>query len=63
MKKAMLRCLDFDNDECQMVLSVHDEITFIVREDLIPKYEPLVIEAMTDWDFGVHLHVEGKQWK
>ena len=37
---------------------------FVIREDMIDKYEPLIIEAMTDWpNFGVNLHVEGKEWK
>lgn len=63
MKQAMLRCRDFENpEECFMVLSVHDEITFCIKRDLIPKYEPLIIKAMTDFDFGVNLHVEGKEW-
>lgn len=64
VKKAMLRCLEFEDENCQMVLTVHDEITFIIREDLLSHYEPLIIHAMTDWpDFGVNFHVEGKEWK
>lgn len=65
VKRAMLRCEAFENpDECFMVLQVHDEITFCIREDLVSKYEPLIIEAMTDWpQLGVTLRVEGKQWK
>ncbi len=64
LKKAMLRCREFENDECYMVLSVHDEITFIVQTDLIPKYEPLILSAMLDnWDFGVKLAAAGKEWK
>jgi DNA polymerase-1 len=64
LKKAMLRCREFENDECYMVLSVHDEITFIVQTDLIPKYEPLILNAMlTGWDFGVRLDAKGKEWK
>ena len=54
--------LAFQNEECFMVLTVHDEITFCVQEDKITKYEPLVTEAMTDWDFGVRLAIEGKEW-
>jgi DNA polymerase-1 len=65
MKKAMLRCQSFENpDECFMVLTVHDEIVFCIRRELIEKYEPLVREAMTDWPlFGVKLTIEGKEWK
>lgn len=63
VKQAMLRCLEFEDENCFMVLTVHDEITFCIKTDMIPHYEPLIIKAMTDWDFGVNLHVEGKAWK
>jgi DNA polymerase-1 len=63
VKKAMLRCEEFEDDNCMMVLQVHDEITFIIKEDMIPHYEPMIIKAMTDWDLGVRMAVEGKEWK
>lgn len=64
LKKAMLRCREFETDECYMVLTVHDEITFVVREDKIPEYEPKILSAMLDnWDFGVTLAAAGKEWK
>lgn len=64
VKKAMLRCQEFEDENCQMVLQVHDEITFVIREDLISHYEPMIIHAMTDWpNFGVKMHVEGKVWR
>lgn len=64
VKKAMLRCQEIEDDNCFMVLQVHDEITFCIKEDLIPQYEPLIVKAMTDFpDFGVRFAVEGKEWK
>ncbi len=64
VKKAMLRCQEFEDENCQMVLQVHDEITFIIKEDMVSHYEPLIVEAMTDWPmFGVNMAVEGKEWK
>lgn len=63
VKKAMLRCEKFEDDNCFMVLQVHDEITFVIREDMIDHYEPMIVEAMTDWDLGVKMSVEGKEWK
>lgn len=65
VKKAMLRCEAFESDECFMVLQVHDEITFCIREDRIGHYEPLIVDAMTNWGdtFGVKMAVEGKEWK
>lgn len=64
VKQAMLRCLEFEDENLQMVLQVHDEITFTIAEHLIPKYEPMIKEAMTDFPvFPVRLAVEGKEWK
>lgn len=64
VKKAMLRCQEFEDENCMMVLQVHDEITFIIREGMIDQYEPKIVEAMTDWpELGVNLTVEGKEWK
>jgi DNA polymerase I-like protein with 3'-5' exonuclease and polymerase domains len=67
LKRAMLRIRrEVEDENCFMVLTVHDEITFIIRRDLIPVYEPEIIRCMTDWqdiyDFGVHLAVDGKEW-
>lgn len=64
VKKAMLRLQEVEDANFFMVLQVHDEITCVLDKGDIPKYEPYVIEAMTDWpQFPVHLHVEGKEWK
>lgn len=64
VKKAMLRCEEFEDDNCFMVLQVHDEITFCIREGMIEEYEKKIKEAMTDWpQLGVNLTVEGKEWK
>lgn len=68
VKKAMIRCKDFEDEYCQMVLQVHDEITFIIKTDMISHYEPLIIEAMTNWDdipgfSNVKFAVDGKEWK
>lgn len=64
VKKAMLRCNEFTDDDCRIVLTVHDEITFLLRTEAIPDYEPKIVKAMTDWpDFGVRFAVDGKEWK
>jgi DNA polymerase I len=64
VKKAMLRCEAFADNDCYPVLTVHDEITFVVREEALPDYEPKIRQAMTDFpDFGVKFAVEGKEWK
>lgn len=68
VKRAMIRCQDFEDDNCQMVLQVHDEITFRIVPEMIPKYEPMIKEAMTDWKNvpglnEVNFAVEGKEWK
>jgi DNA polymerase I len=70
VKKAMLRCEEIEDINCQMVLQVHDEITFVIDEGMIPKYEPMIKEAMTDWSHlpgkpfeMINFEVEGKEWK
>jgi DNA polymerase I len=63
VKKAMLRCQEFEDEYCFMVLQVHDEITFCIKTDMIEHYRPLIEYAMTDFpDFGVHFAVESKEW-
>lgn len=66
VKKAVIRCSEFADDDCYPVLTVHDEITFCVKKEALPDYEPKIIKAMTEWpeyDFPVPFTVEGKEWK
>lgn len=63
VKRSQIRCSKFEDQNCRMVLQVHDEIVFKIRKGMRHIYEPLIIEAMTNWpDFGVLLKVEGKVW-
>ena len=48
-KEAMVRIrqLIFDKrDEIQLVMAVHDQLDFIVRDDLIDKWSPVITEQM-----------------
>lgn len=64
VKQAMLRVDTFSNDDCFPVLTVHDEISFCIRREALPDYEPRIVRAMTTWpDFPVKFAVEGKEWK
>jgi DNA polymerase-1 len=64
VKQAMLRCEEFADDYCYPVLTVHDEITFVIHKDAMKDYEPKIVKAMTDWPrFPVKFAVEGKEWK
>lgn len=64
VKKAMLRCEEFEDENCFMVLQVHDEITFCIRTEMIEHYRPMIEEAMIDWpNLGVTLAVDSKEWK
>jgi DNA polymerase-1 len=71
MKKAVLRCEEWADEDCFPVLTVHDEITFCVRREAIPDYEPKVKSSMLDWKkedgvtnlFPVKFAVDGKEWK
>lgn len=48
-KEAMVRIrqLIFDKrDEIQLVMAVHDQLDFIVRDELLDKYKPIITEQM-----------------
>lgn len=64
VKRAMIRLMnEVDCDDCQMVLQVHDEITFIIRTDLIEHYRPKIESIMVDFpQFGVTFAVDSKEW-
>lgn len=63
-KNAMLRAdREVCDNECQIVLTVHDEITFTLPTESIPDYEPGIVKAMVDWpDFPVTFAADGKAW-
>ena len=63
VKEAQRRCAELESPECQMVMQVHDEIVFAIEKGKRDKYEPEIIERMTNFpEFGVHFAVEGKVW-
>ena len=66
VKSAMISIDDdprIDKDECRIVLQVHDEIVFEMREGVRAKYEPIITQHMTNFpEFGVRFKVEGKVW-
>ena len=48
-KEAMCRIRQLiynSRDEIQMVMAVHDQLDFIVRDDLLDKYKPMITEQM-----------------
>jgi DNA polymerase I-like protein with 3'-5' exonuclease and polymerase domains len=53
MERAMLRIynLKIPVDECRMLLQIHDEIVFEIREDLTEYYTPILAEAMSRVDY------------
>jgi DNA polymerase-1 len=54
---------EIDNEqECRMLLTVHDSIIFEIRKDLVEDYKSAIMEIMADVqpDFGVKFAVEGK---
>lgn len=48
VERVMLKLFDVldDDDECRMLLQVHDAIVFEVREELVEEYLPLIREVM-----------------
>jgi DNA polymerase-1 len=56
---------EIDNEEeCRMLLTVHDSVVFEIREDVVEDYKAAIIEIMSDVkpDFGVKFAVDGKEW-
>jgi len=48
-KEAMCRIRQIihdKRDEIQMVMAVHDQLDFVVRDDLLEKYKPIITEQM-----------------
>lgn len=67
VKQAMINIDDDDqnipHNVCRIVLQVHDEIVFEIKEGYRDKVESHIIKHMTNFpQFGVNLSVEGKLW-
>jgi DNA polymerase-1 len=67
MEKVMVRLhkeVDHE-DECRLLMQVHDAVTFEIREDLVDAYSERIISVMTDVDgatgmnWGVRFAVDG----
>lgn len=56
--------LEVDNDdECRMLLQVHDSVVFEIREDVLMDYLPRIKNVMTDLpEFGVRFAVDIHEW-
>ena len=71
---AMHRAFDqIDNEDCRLLMQVHDSLVFEVREDLVDVYKPQIKEIMEDvrgpaseanptGDFGVKFKVDVHSW-
>jgi len=64
VKRSMVRIAnELENDECFMLMQIHDEIVFAIRNDKIEHYKPLIIEIMERHpEFPIKLKVESKLW-
>jgi DNA polymerase I len=69
VEQAMHRADDqIDNEECRLLMQVHDSLVFEVREDLVDVYKPQIKEVMQDVrgpngeDFGVTFTVDVHDW-
>ena len=62
VERTMVRCFEsVDNDdECRMLLQVHDSIVWEIKKDKVDKYLPMIKEVMTNIepDFGVTFAVD-----
>ena len=70
VERVMVRCFrELDNEDCQMLLQVHDSITFEVRTELVDFYMSKIEALMEDVegavghsDFPVRFAVEVDLW-
>jgi DNA polymerase-1 len=68
VKSAMIRLYnEIDNEnECRMLLMVHDSVIFEIRRDLLDQYIPHIKECMSrvhaERDFGLPFDVEEEFW-
>jgi DNA polymerase I-like protein with 3'-5' exonuclease and polymerase domains len=58
---------EIDNEnECRMLLMVHDSVIFEIRRDLLDQYIPHIKECMSrvhaERDFGLPFDVEEEFW-
>lgn len=66
---AMHRAYDqIDNEDCRLLMQVHDSLVFEVKEELVDVYKPQIKEVMEDVrgpdgeDFGVKFKVDVHPW-
>lgn len=65
VERSMIRLFnEVDNDDCRMLLQVHDSVVFEIREGMEDHYGPLIKNIMTDVkpDFGVKFAVDFHEW-
>ncbi len=56
---------ELNPDECRMLLQVHDELVFEIREDVVDQYTKLIIDKMEQFPteyFKVPFKVHAKAW-
>jgi DNA polymerase-1 len=72
VERMMCKLFDeIDNEDCKMLMQVHDSVLFEVREDLVEHYKVKIKETMEDVDsiatkdvggFGVRFAVDVGKW-
>lgn len=53
------------DENCQLLLQVHDELVFQIKDGMEDEYSPRIVEVMETLPssyFGVHFAVDGKVW-
>jgi DNA polymerase I-like protein with 3'-5' exonuclease and polymerase domains len=59
---------EIDNEDCQMLLQVHDALVFEIRNEVVDHYTPLILATMEDvqtitgQSFPVRFAVEASDW-
>jgi DNA polymerase-1 len=53
------------DDDCRLLLQIHDELVFEIREDMVESYSTDIVKVMEEYPtniFDVQFRVQGKVW-
>ena len=61
VERVMIRVWDeIDNEDCRMLLQVHDALVFEIREELVDEYTQRILSVMQDVNAIIPEHIDGR---
>lgn len=66
VKRVLVKNMqDVCDDDCRLLLQIHDELVFEIREDMVESYSKDIVTVMEEYPtniFDVQFRVQGKVW-